>query len=104
MSECFKNKKGKDSVGIVYWTDILDFIKEQNKDDPFVEYIESSIEGLDGREEYELAETEVIDKLCRLSASLGILGVITGSKNSINSDIQYDIISKRISYYSGTDE
>lgn len=85
MRECCKNKKGKGSVGIVYWTDILNFIKDQNKEDPFVEYIENSVEGLDGREEDRISETEITDKLCRLSASLGILGII-GSGNAINSD------------------
>lgn len=89
--------KGK-QVAILTWVQILEFLKENNKDDEFIRIIESRVEGVVDDEE--TSPLEVLDKLCRFSASLAKLGIITAIDGSIAND-DYDEIGEGPSMWFG---
>lgn len=99
LSEAIPEKDGR--VVYMYWTEILEFLKENNSDDDLIKIIESRVEGLE--EEDEVSILEITNKLCKLSASLVKNGIISAKNDSIESCSYEEIFEGPAMWFGWTD-
>lgn len=99
LSDACPEKDGR--VVYMYWTEIIDFLKENNSDDDLIKIIESRVEGLE--KENAVSILEIITKLCKLSASLAKNGIISAKNNCVESCSYENIIEGPAMWFGWTD-
>ena len=63
-----------DQVGIMYWTEILDFLKKSNSEDELIKVLENCVEGLDSEDEPSILD--ITTKLCKISVLLAEKNIV----------------------------
>lgn len=82
-----------DQVRIMYWTEILDFLKKSNSEDELIKVLENCVEGLDSGDDPSVLD--ITTKLCKISVLLAEKKIVKETR-IYSEEFQYIINSPTI--------